>query len=192
MSKKSNEVCKKIVTLLEREIAMAKVRLEIVGRMTWHPRKDGKPRNILENNFFEDERLAEFVKVDCDLSVPVPNVRVYFCQMRCYETKQFNFKHENEIVELSPRNYQLTPVQVNSPKNLLSVLQAELPRLIQEDIKRIERDIKSVKAGTFRKMFTQMVDATNAWRKKYRDFEGQPNLSHIVLHLNSYEYLDRT
>lgn len=192
MSKKSNEVCKKIVTLLEREIAMAKVRLEIVGRMTWHPRKDGKPRSILENNFFEDERLAEFVKVDCDFSVPVPNVRMQFIKMYREETMLFNFKHENEIVGLNPRHYQLPPVHVDSPKKLLSVLQAELPRLIQEDIKRIERDIKSVKSGTFRKMFTQMVDATNAWRKKYRDFEGQPNLSHIVLYLNSYEYLDIT
>ena len=182
MTEKAREYLNTLVLMLENKVRCAEFHKQLLGRMAWHPRKDGKPRAELKENFGEYP-LMDYVDIRADISRSETEVGVRFQEMSGYQAEQFGFKGAVIL-----NYYKLPkPIHVDSVKELYDVVQKQMPKVIDQYIRTVKKEIESVKHGKFRKMFLAMVDATNAYRKEYHDFEKHKVVANCVVGTSAYQ-----
>lgn len=182
MTEKAREYLNTLVFLLENKVRCAEFHKQLLGRMAWHPRKDGKPRAELKDNFGEYP-LLDYVDIFADLSRPETDVGIRFHEMSGYQAEQFGFKGAVTLCyHKLPK-----PIHVDSVKELYDVVQKQMPKVIDTYIRTVKKEIESVKHGKFRKMFLAMVDATNAYRKEYHDFDKHQVVANCVVGTSAYQ-----
>lgn len=81
-------------------------------------------------------------------------------------------------------------IHVDSVKDLYDVVQSQIPKVIGQYVRTVKKEIESVKHGKFRKMFLAMVNATNAYRKEYHDFDKHKVVANCVVGTSSYQIFD--
>lgn len=185
MTEKAREYLDTLVRMLENEVRCAEIHKQLLSRMAWHPRKDGKPRAELKENFGEYP-LLDYVYVYADILLEETEVGVRFHEMSSYQAEYFGFKG----FVLS--NYYKLPkkIHVGSVKELYDLVQSEIPKVIGQYVRTVKKEIESVKHGKFRKMFLAMVDATNAYRKEYHDFDKHKVVANCVVGTSAYQIFD--
>ena len=185
MTEKAREYLETRIRMLERKVRCAEFHKQMLGRMAWHPRKDGKPRAELKDNF-GDYPLLDYVDIYADLSLPIPEVGVRFHEMSSHQAEYFGFKES-----VCSTYYKLPkPIHVGSVKELYDVVQSQIPKVIGQYIRTVKKEIESVKHGKFRKMFLAMVNATNAYNKEYHDFDKHKVVANCVVGTSAYQIFD--
>lgn len=187
MTEKAREYLDTLVRMLENKVRCAEFHKQMLGRMAWHPRKDGKPRAELKDNFGEYP-LLDYVDIFTDISLDETEVGVRFYEMSSYQAEHFGFK--GAVIS----NYYKLPntIHVGSVKELYDVVQSQIPKVIGQYIRTVKKEIESVKHGKFRKMFLAMVDATDAYRKEYHDFDKHKVVANCVVGTSSYQIFSYT
>ncbi len=185
MTEKAREYLDTLVRMLENKVRCAEFHKQLLGRMAWHPRKDGKPRAELKDNFGEYP-LLDYVDIFTDISLDETEVGVRFHEMSGYQAEYFGFK--GAVIS---NYYKLPkPIHVDSVKELYDLVQAQMPKVIGQYVRTVKKEIESVKHGKFRKMFLAMVDATNAYRKEYHDFDKHTVVANCVVGTSAYQIFD--
>lgn len=143
--------------------------------MRWNPRKDGKPRAELSANF-GDEHITEFVEISYNQNVPIPNAYVKFKPIPLAYAKVLGFDKE-----VGGYFYELPPIHASTEKELFDVVKKALLGVIHRHMQQLHRDVKSVMNGKYRKLFLDMVNATNAYRKEFHNFQKHKDIANSVI-----------
>ena len=174
-TKRANEYLHHVKNKLGKLLYDADCHNAIALRMRWNPRKDGKPRADLTANF-GDELLTEFVEVSYNRSVPIPNAYVKFKPIPLAYANALGFDKE-----VGGYVYELPPIHASTEKELFDVVKKALLGVTHRHRKQLLRDVKSVMNGKYRKLFLDMVNATNAYRKEFHNFQKHKDIANSVI-----------
>ena len=179
-------VYKNIIEQLESVIRQTRVHLDVVKRMQWNPRADGKPRSDLNDNFkvdtvypASDDPLFRVSKTDDAISFRIEHICI------------------NSGIELGygkdiPSAHYYIPTRIDNPtpKQMFDEVKAKFKSVANRRIAHLNRELTSVKEGKFKKMFDAMADSIIAFNKEFRNFDKHKYLAGMVyeIHDNSFIY----
>ena len=178
-------VYKNIVEQLESVIKQTQVHIEVVKRMQWNPRADGKPRSDLNNNFkvdgvypTTDDPLFRVSKTDDAISFRIEHICL------------------NSGIELGygkdiPSAHYAIPTRIDNPtpKQMFDEVKAKFKIVAKRRIAHLNRELTSVKEGKFKKMFDAMADSIVAFNKEFRNFDKHKYLAGMVYEIHDSSFI---
>lgn len=178
-------VYKNIIEQLESVIRQTRVHIDVVNRMKWNPRVDGKPRSDLNDNFkvdtvypASDDPLFRVSKSDDAISFRIEHICI------------------NSGIELGygkdiPSAHYYIPTRIDNPtpKQMFDEVKAKFKIVANRRIAHLNRELTSVKDGKFKKMFDAMADSIIAFNKEFRNFDKHKYLAGMVYEIHDSSFI---
>ena len=160
-------VYKNIVEQLESVIKQTQVHIELVKRMQWNPRADGKPRSNLNDNFTVDSVYP--TTSDPLFRVSMSDNAISFRIEHICLDSGIKLGYGKDI----PSAHYHIPTRIDNPtpKQMFDEVKSKFTMVAKRRIAHLNRELTSVKEGKFKKMFDAMADSIVAFNKEFRNFD---------------------
>ena len=189
-------VYKKIVEQLESVIRQTRVHLEVVKRMQWNPRADGKPRADLNDNFTVDGVYP--TTHDPLFRVSTTTHDPLFRVSMSDNAISFRIEHIclDSGIELGygkdiPSAHYYIPTRIDNPtpKQMFDEVKAKFKIVAKRRLAHLNRELTSVKEGKFKKMFDAMADSIIAFHKEYTNFDKHKYLAGMAYEIHDSSFI---
>lgn len=178
-------VYKKIVEQLESVIKQTQAHIEVVNRMKWNPRTDGKPRSNLNDNFkvdnvypASDDPLFRVSKSDNAISFRIEHICI-------------NSGTELGYGKDIPSAHYDIPTRIDNPtpKQMFDEVKAKFKSVAKRRLAHLNRELNSVKEGKFKKMFDAMADSIVAFHKEFANFDKHKFLAGMAYDIHDSAFI---
>lgn len=178
-------VYKNIIEQLESVIKQTQAHIEVVNRMQWNPRVDGKPRADLNTNFkvdnvypVSDDPLFRVSKSDNAISFRIEHICI-------------NSGTELGYGKDIPSAHYYIPTRIDNPtpKQMFDEVKSKFKIVAARRLVHLNRELISVKEGKFKKMFDAMADSIVAFNKEFRNFDKHKYLAGMVYEIHDSAFL---